>query len=202
MILTHGANSLKKSKIVGYVTIGGRDYPYVKIGNLFWLAENLQFVPNEISLDPSQVNYGIPAAFYYDNDPNNIDMGMYYTWWCTSLINDYLPDGWRVPLTTDVDNLINYLQYNGLDSYDLRVKPPEWNGTNKTGMSIINSGGGSSSLYVKPSFSRGNAIFWTKENYSTDYAIRFFLRENENTLLISSTRKEFVFSIRICKNAL
>lgn len=99
------------------VTIGGRSYRTVTIGNATWLAENLDY---KFQVDGSQIPIGVsgtpttPSAWYYGNDETTYGVdgnkyGLLYNWYATKYLEDnkstLLPDGWRVPSATDWDTL-------------------------------------------------------------------------------------------------
>lgn len=99
------------------VTIGGRVYRTVTIGSATWLAENLDY---KFQVDGSQIPIGAsgtpstPSAWYYNNDEATYGVdgnkyGLLYNWYATKYLDDnkstLLPEGWRVPSTTDWDTL-------------------------------------------------------------------------------------------------
>lgn len=99
------------------VTISGRDYKTVTIGNASWLAENLDY---KFQVDGSQIPIGAsgtpstPSAWYYGNDESTYGVdgnkyGLLYNWYAAKYLEDnkstLLPEGWRVPSTTDWDTL-------------------------------------------------------------------------------------------------
>lgn len=99
------------------VTIGGREYRTVTIGNASWLAENLDY---KFQVDGSQIPIGVsgtpstPSAWYYGNDESTYGVdgnkyGLLYNWYAAKYLEDnkstLLPEGWRVPSGTDWDTL-------------------------------------------------------------------------------------------------
>ena len=130
------------------VVIGGREYPYVQIGNQLWLAENLDWkfqyngspLPIGVSGEPTT-----PAAWYYDNDEatygvNGNKYGILYNWYAVKYLEDnkdtMLPKGWRVPNKQDYRICDDNLPSN--PTKQSTVRATTWaNGTNSTGMTLL-----------------------------------------------------------------
>ena len=121
MILTHGANSLKRGG-EQTVTIVGREYPVVKIGNQLWMAENLDYAWEGLVVGASGADGSQQRANYFNDDEpkfgyNGLKYGLLYTRTAALYLyqhrNTLLPDGWRLPSlvtndqNTDVRKLIN-----------------------------------------------------------------------------------------------
>lgn len=142
-----------------YVTIGGRQYKTVSIGNQQWLAENLDW---KFDVDGSQISINpngrpeTPAAWYYDRDETSY--GINSTYKCGLLYNGYaaiylennkstlLPDGWHIPTSSEYTTLNAYI---GTDSGSkLRAKdnsitsdwPSNWDGTDDYGWNALPAG--------------------------------------------------------------
>ena len=143
MILRHGANSIESGN---FVEIGGRRYPVVKIGNQLWMAENLDWKWNNLSVGGSYVNDGNPHAWYYNNDESTYGVNgnryglLYNTAAMEELVNGQieLPANWRVPTYNDFDVLYTlvgsnnaaklksvdgWISGNGTDDYGFNGKP-------------------------------------------------------------------------------
>ena len=53
------------------IVIGGKTYPVVKIGNLYWTAQNIDYVDHNILLGGTPTyDYNNSHAWYYNNDEN------------------------------------------------------------------------------------------------------------------------------------
>ena len=130
------------------VVIGGREYPYVQIGNQLWLAENLDW---KFQYNGSQLPIGVsgepttPSAWYYNNDEdtygvNGNKYGLLYNWYAVKYLEDnrdtMLPKGWRVPNTQDYQICDNNLPSN--PTKQSTVRATTWaNGTNLTGLTLL-----------------------------------------------------------------
>lgn len=114
------------------VTIGEKTYPVVKIGNRYWMAENLDMDLSSLTgneFNPSQYYYVTePDYFYYSyykagavrydtstsaggSAPPVEGHGLLYNWASVKCLADYssefFPAGWRVPTNTDLYALQN-----------------------------------------------------------------------------------------------
>lgn len=102
------------------ITIGGRAYRIVTIGNQQWMAENLDYTWSGLTVDPYGVgSYNIQRKTnYYDNNPTLYSQyGRMYDWYAADHLNSNLAtiigsrlasDGWHVPSPTDFDTLVTY----------------------------------------------------------------------------------------------
>ena len=143
MILTHGSNSISRGGNPDFIEIGGRSYPYVQIGNQLWLAENLQLILPGMEVDPPSItSYTQCCVLTNPSDPQySSTYGFLYTREAAVLINSTsgsLPEGWRVPSTTDLQTLKSavssdanllkstsgwYEEQNGTDNYGFNAIP-------------------------------------------------------------------------------
>lgn len=120
-----------------FVRIGQNDYPVVQIGSQYWIAENLREQIGEIGVD----------CFYCNNDSSRSEDGFLYKketiFNSNGSLKKYfaslLPNGWRLPTYTDIDNLEGFIgtgagkklksttgwiySYGGTDDYGFNGKP-------------------------------------------------------------------------------
>ena len=95
------------------VFIGGRWYKTVTIGSQVWMAENLDWKFEGLSDFSGTIydNDQVPRGVYYNNDEATygVDGNKYGLLYngnvCTWLSNGNLPEGWRVPTTSDFESL-------------------------------------------------------------------------------------------------
>ena len=191
------------------VVIGGRNYPYVQIGNQLWLAENLDY---KFEVDGSQLPIGVkgtpstPSAWYYNNDEktygvNGNKYGLLYNWYAAKYLEDnkstLLPEGWHVPSETDWSTLS--VTCGGSNSCGTKLKSTtEWssgNGDDSYGFSAFPSG------YYDGSFRRlGDDIYlWTNESYGMD--ARVINLSPGTSLNFSGYSKTYGSSIRLVKDS-
>lgn len=154
MILTHGANSLKRGD-ESTVTIGGREYPVVKIGNQLWMAENLDWKWDGLFVGRQVESSSEPRANYYDNNEtaygvNGNKYGLLYNWLAVKMLLDdpsMLPNGWRVPTKNDFLTLFNAAGYPAVQdtsaSGEVLKSTTGWssgNGTDSFGFKLVPAG--------------------------------------------------------------
>lgn len=116
------------------VLIGDRYYHYVKVGNLLWIDENLEYLPSGLTLGTD--------AFYYNNVRQDKHGLLYKPISCFNAIENSIPNGWRIATKSDVTALVNIVGSNNASK--LRATS-EWVGTvtqstDEYGLSIIPTG--------------------------------------------------------------
>lgn len=192
MILTHHGIDSNRKNIGNIIVIGGRRYPFVKIGNQLWLAENLdyKFQYNGGTLPVGQIDSpSTPAAWYYNNNEANYSIdgtykcGLLYNWYAVLYLENnkdaLLPSGWHVPTATEFDTLATNVggvltagtKLKALDNSVTSNWPSAWNGTNDYGFNALPAG------RRRDIFQRINnlSIFWTATaNGSFDSFYRYF----------------------------
>ena len=101
----------------GLNDIDGNEYVTVKIGDQWWMAENLKVsryrngdeIPN-ITEDTEWSEMESGAWAFYNNDPEvNDEFGKLYNWYAANDERDICPEGWMVPGESDWEKLINHL---------------------------------------------------------------------------------------------
>ena len=97
--------------------IEGNIYKTIKIGNQWWMAENLKVthyrngdsIPN---LTDSFLWFQITTGAFcnYGNDENNVALyGRLYNWFAVGDSRNIAPDGWHVPSDAEWQTLVDYL---------------------------------------------------------------------------------------------
>lgn len=191
------------------VTIGGRAYPVVQIGNQLWTAENLDWKFDGIwfrdGVDGNEMDETETAqACYYEYDESTYGVtgnkyGLLYNWHAVNLLSNLsiLPSGWHVPTSTEYEELITYLGYE-VSGEKLKVEPPTWNGTNDYNFSGLPSSYWSWSGFVPLN---GNAQFWTASANDETNSIAYTLSTFMSSLEFSSYLLSCACSIRLCCSA-
>jgi uncharacterized protein (TIGR02145 family) len=162
------------------VDIDGNTYVTIKIGDQWWMAENLK-VTNYRNGDPiSKVTDAaswpstlIGAYAAYDNDPVNAKIyGYLYNWKTVHDTRRLAPEGWHVPTRSEWDQLVSYLggiyeaggklKQTGADNW----KTPNEGASNSSGFNALPGGRrGSSDQSLGES-----ANFWTASYLNSQLA--------------------------------
>ncbi len=101
---------------ISVTDIDGNIYDIVRIGNQFWMAENLQTTkyndgtPIHLVINNEQwAQMSTPAYCFYDNDEANKEIyGAMYNWFAVDTGN-LCPTGWKVPSDDDWTQLTDHL---------------------------------------------------------------------------------------------
>jgi len=121
---------------VGCIDIDGNTYQIVKIGNQWWMAENLKvthyqngdLIPN-ITDSLQWTNLTSGAYCNYNNDVNNVaTYGRLYNWYAVDDSRSIAPVGWHVPSDDEWKELEMYL---GMSQSDADASG--WRGTDEGG---------------------------------------------------------------------
>lgn len=95
------------------VHIGEHDYPFVKIGNLLWMTQNIREPIGTLNTD-YRVYTGKEEEYgYYYKGTTLFDGTTVKT-----ALGNIIPSGWRVPTKADFDNLI---AANEFDKFDVAL---------------------------------------------------------------------------------
>ncbi|MDZ7723863.1 MAG: fibrobacter succinogenes major paralogous domain-containing protein [candidate division KSB1 bacterium] len=116
--------------------IDGNEYRTVKIGDLWWMAENLRVTHYRNGKDIPQVTgtaeWGqtTSGAFCnYENDALYTEpYGRLYNWYAVTHPDGLAPEGWRIPTDREWKDIEIYLGMN-----ELQADMPGWRGTNEGG---------------------------------------------------------------------
>ncbi len=114
----------------------GNLYKTIKIGEQWWMAENLQvthyrngdIIPN-VTDNSEWTNLDSGALCYYDNNKTNKnDYGALYNWYAMNDTRNIAPAGWHVPTDTEWKQLEMYLGMSQTDADN-----ENWRGTDQGG---------------------------------------------------------------------
>ena len=124
--------------------IEGNVYATVKIGNQWWMAENLKTtkyndntpIPNE-TVDSIWKNMTTDAYCWYFNDPATYKntCGGLYNWYAATSTRKLCPAGWHVATDDDFKTLEMYLGMSQVDA-----DAPYWRGTDQGTLMKATSG--------------------------------------------------------------
>lgn len=172
--------SSKNDEIV--TDIDGNTYKTVKIGDQWWMAENLKVthycngdaIPNVTDATEWR---GLTTGAYcnFNNNSSNADTyGRLYNWYAVNDSCNIAPEGWHVPSDAEWQTLVDYL--GGVVDAGSKMKETgteHWNGpntsaTNESGFSALPGGYRS---YYGYYFGMGDfAYFWSSTEFHIYYA--------------------------------
>ena len=201
----------------GTVTdIDGNTYQTVKIGDQWWMTENLKVthyrdgtaIPHVI-YDTDWYWLSVGAYCIYDYGsywaPNNdITYGRLYNWYAVNGSRYIAPTGWHVPSNTDWQSLIDYLGvYNSAGGKLKEAGISHWNSpntgaTNESGFSVLP--GGYRDIYGNYNDMGYHAYFWSSTESSSSSAYIRSLDYNNSGIFNPSGDKNCGFSIRCIKD--
>ena len=157
----------------------GKYYPVTKIGTQVWMAENLAYLPEAATNDPTigaedAGNSG--KAFYYVKDLAKY--GVLYNWYASQTA---APDGWHIPSNTEWTVLTTYLGGNLVAAGKLK-STTNWNNPNSgTNESCFSAPGGGARdtggiIYA------GSYGYWWSSSQSGPYGWFIMLNNTSNGL--------------------
>ncbi len=201
----------------------GNIYQTVKIGDQWWMAENLKVthyrngdpIPN-INDDATWANLTTGAYCSYNNDSANAETyGFLYNWFAEDDSRGLAPEGWHVPSDTEWKQLEMYLGMSPAEA-----DATGWRGTNEGGKlketdtvhwCFPNAGATNESGFTAlPGGSRnhegsfsdmcGNGIFWSSTEFDGNYAWCRYLMLSDSQVLRVYDWVEFGNSVRCIKD--
>ena len=219
------APTSSKDKTQETVTdIDGNVYKTVKIGNQWWMAENLKVtqyrngdaIPNIVN-NTEWTNLTGGAFCSYNNDNGNISTyGLLYNWYAVNDSRNIAPTGWHVPTDEEWKELEMYLgmSQSDADNEDLRgtdeggklkeTGTTHWNSpntgaTNSSGFTAFPGGyrdyGGGAYLGVG-----GHGGWWSSTGYDSSLVWGRYLYYNLSRVYRFSSSKRDGFSVRCVRD--
>lgn len=195
--------------------IEGNIYKIVKIGNQWWMAENLRTTmyndETSIPLVTDNTNWcylASPAFCWYNNQATNSrQYGALYNWYTINSSSNggknICPTGWHIPSSTEWNTLITELGGENVAGGKLKEtgithwNSPNTGATNESGFTAL-PGGYRSNNGIP--YDLGNySTFWTSTEFNEKGASKTIL--NYSTSVISdSYDKRFGYSVRCIKD--
>ncbi|MBN2281142.1 MAG: hypothetical protein JXQ65_11220 [Candidatus Marinimicrobia bacterium] len=221
---TSGIDSITFQETGTVTDIDGNTYKTVKIGDQWWMAENLRvtqyrdgtsipYVTNSDGWNDQNDNE-TGAYCAYDDTPGNVDpYGYLYNWFAVNgdidgdddKDKEIAPAGWHVPTDDEWEALKDYLTINGHSGTEgTALKSTSgWildrNGTDDYGFNGIPAG---YRIDNGPFYDeQWSAYFWTATEYDRIRAYCRRLRYNNNEIgRFSTFGKEYGYSIRCIRD--
>jgi len=200
--------------------IDGNVYQTVKIGDQWWMAENLKVthyrngdaIPN-VTSDSDWEYLTIGAYCNYNNNSSNANTyGRLYNWFAVNDSRNIAPNGWHVPSDAEWKELEMYLGMNqteadddgwrGTDEGNKLRSTSGWendgNGTDDYGFTALPGGYRHSSgyFYLLGDF----ADFWSSTELSIIFAWSRELICNYALVNRNLSYKQYGFSVRLVKD--
>lgn len=205
-----GIVMIKEPKPVQGVTIGGRTYRTVTIGNQEWMAENLDYKFSGLTfrdgVDGNEIdrNANLAQAVYYDYDEatygvNGNKYGLLYNWKAVNYLNNNLsaldvPSGWHLPTRAEWNSLVSAVGENPGTKLKSTTGWSSGAGTDDYGFSAAPAGEWSLGFYNVGSF----ANFWTPESNGSFAWYRCI--DTETSVYNDNSNQYFGYSVRLVKN--
>jgi len=197
----------------GTVTdIDGNVYQTVRIGNQWWMAENLKVthyrngepIPN---VTDNSSWYALLSGAYcdYNNDVSNVaTYGRLYNWYAVSDSRNIAPAGWHVPSDAEWQSLVDYLGGDAIAGGKLKEAgtthwlSPNTGATNESGFTALPGGyrysGGSF-------FNMGYyAYFWSSTENNSYTAWGRYLSCNYSQVGRNYFKEQVGFSVRCVRD--
>ncbi|MBN2104124.1 fibrobacter succinogenes major paralogous domain-containing protein [bacterium] len=219
-----------ESKESTVTDIDGNIYQTVKIGNQWWMAENLRVthfrdgrsIPNITSASSWSTTANGYCCIYANADSNLVTYGMLYNWYAVNESRGLAPEGWHVPTDDDWKELEMYLGMNQIqaDSTGLRGNneggklkekgtnhwhTPNYGAKNSCGFSARPGGcrilfGGGVYRHWSFVYISLRACFWSSTENSTFNAWARYLDYRNSLISRSFTEKTNGYAVRCIKD--
>ncbi len=204
----------------GIVTdIDGNVYQTVKIGNQWWMAENLKVthysngdsIPHVINDSTWGGPYTYTGAYCaYDNNSNNVSTyGLLYNWLAVDDSRNIAPAGWHVPTDDEWHTLVDYLGGDSVAGGKMKTTgtiqggdglwvSPNTGATNSSGFSALPGG----FRFDGGEFSRmsDGAYFWSSTEYGSYSAWYRLLYYCQSFVDRNDGPKPYGFSVRLVRD--
>jgi uncharacterized protein (TIGR02145 family) len=198
--------------------IDGNVYQIVRLGNQWWMAENLRVTRyrDGVSIHNSKSNLEwkmlrSSAMCWYDNISSKAqNYGALYNWYAVANPRGLAPLGWRVPTDQDWKKLEEFLSKTGISFNEVsnqninlgsKLKSNiDWNGTNTTRFNAVPSGYRDGN---KGNFDRfGNyAYFWSSSEFYSYNAFCRYLFDEDTVINREPLYKTYGLSVRCVRDA-
>ncbi len=191
----------------------GNTYKTIKIGDQWWMAENLNVkhyrngdpIANEMDLNV-WANLLTGAYCYYNNNSNNGQVyGALYNWFAVTDGRKIAPEGWHVPTSAEWSELENYLGGRGVAGGKLKSEgasfwsSPNTGATNESGFTAL-PGGYCAKLEAAFMKLGSYAYFWTSSEYNSFKGLRRNLNYESTASDMLESHKQNGFSLRLVKD--
>jgi uncharacterized protein (TIGR02145 family) len=199
----------------GTVTdIDGNVYKTIKIGNQWWMAENLKVTHyrnsdpiTHVEDDTEWADLITGAWCVYDNQDSYKNIyGLLYNWYVVDDSRNIAPEGWHVPTDEEWQELVNHLDGSSVAGGKLKeTGTGHWNNpnigaTNASGFSALPGGYRYGSLgYFN--YRGYYAYFWSSTEHNPYHAWYRILTYQYSDVYRHHTFNNFGFSVRCLRGS-
>jgi uncharacterized protein (TIGR02145 family) len=197
------------------IDIDGNHYTTVKIGNQWWMAENLKVIHFRngeaipyVNEDTTWINLTKGALCSYKNDfENELIFGLIYNGYAVIDSRKLAPSGWHIPSEHEWRTLIDFLGGESIAGGKLKSigtnywQNPNIGATNESGFSALP--GGNRDYYNNCQFYTlgTNTSFWSSSNAGLGNALWYFnLSYQDTDIDREASRIQSGFYIRLVKD--
>lgn len=193
--------------------IDGNVYKTVKIGNQWWMAENLKVtryrngdaIPN-VTNNSSWTGLNSGAYCYYDNNGSyDADYGALYNWYAVNDSRNIAPVGWHMPTDSEWQTLVDYLGGDYVAGGKLKETgtthwtSPNYGATNESGFTG-RPGGWRTNYDGDCNGMGGHTFYWSSTENRTDTAWNRDIVYDDAKVSRGSDNKRYGFSVRLVKD--
>lgn len=220
--LTHSTTSQISVSDSTVTDIDGNTYKIIKIGNQWWMTENLKvthFSNGEAIINVTDntewINLSTGAYCNYDNNSSNVaSYGRLYNWYAVNNSRNIAPAGWHVPTDEECKELEKYLGMSQSDADNTgwrgtdeggKMKEegtthwqnPNTGATNSSGFSALPGGYRRDGNYYYMGYSAG---FWSSTEQNSGYAWYRLLSYDSSGVGRIGNYKQGGFSVRCIRD--
>ncbi|MBN2281224.1 MAG: fibrobacter succinogenes major paralogous domain-containing protein [Candidatus Marinimicrobia bacterium] len=185
----------------------GNLYSTIKIGNQWWMAENLKATKyrngetiQKVTDGPEWASLNVgetPAYCAYDNNETNADTyGYMYNWYAVNDSRNIAPVGWHVPTDSDWQELSDFLgEYPGgilKETGTIHWSSPNFGASDACGFTALPGGSRAASGYF--SGKSNQAYFWATN------AVARGLSSSSNLLFLNTFSGRWGISVRCVRD--
>ncbi len=177
----------------------GNIYLTLKIGDQWWMAENLKVTHyrngDPISYAPGGVWPSLftgAQGFYSNNEEYVLTYGRMYNWYAVGDSRGLAPIGWHVPSRDEWQILVDYLGGDAIAGGKLKEAgtthwlPPNTGATNESGFTGL-PGGGRDGQSGMDGGVGGGVSFWSSTETSIPESHRLSLEHNNSVAMINTS---------------
>ena len=206
-------SATQEAILTGTVTdIDGNVYQTVKIGDQWWMAENLKVTHYRngaaiplVTSDDDWYNLLTGARCAYDNDQSEVaTYGYLYNWYAVNDSRNIAPTGWHVPTDAEWSTLVTYLGGDNVAGEKMKeIGTNHWlspitGATNESGFAALPGGYRNSNGSFRP-LGYG-ATFWSSTEYDSDTAWYRRLHYTAASVNRTNNNKRDGFSVRLVRD--